>query len=224
MLIDSCSWDRPGTDPYSGTSAAAIMAMAEIPQPVRLVLAERAERHDFYDAVLIDRDSIRGQRADYTDLRSMAFGSRGKVCTTVTRNWPASQVEGGWVYCEGAWCVLMPAPCRNWSIVTRIDRPAPLAPLAPAYLDGADLIPAGPIGTGPGYAYAIPLAPAIGEGQGYGASWGAQGGFGYAIDFRQTALCDCVPRVVCVPAVPEPMTAVLLIAGLAAVAVWRKRA
>ena len=201
------------------------MAMAEIPQPVRLVLAERAERHDFDDAVLIDRDSIHG-RDTYTDLRSMAFGSNGKTCATVTRNWPASQVEGGWTYCEAGYCVLMPAVCRNWSIVTRIDRSAPLAPIvAPTYMDGSDLRIGGPIGFA--YATPIPLAmvPAGAVGSYGGSSWEAAAGFGYGVGYvRQDVLCDCMPTPPCVPAVPEPMTAVLLIGGFAAVAVWSKRA
>ena len=108
-MMDACNWDAPGRDAYTGTPRAAIMAMAEIPMPVRIFLVARAEAHDFDDAVMIDRDTIRSHKHAYSPvIRQMAFGARGRVCKTVSRaSWAADRVEGAWVYCDSGWCVAM---------------------------------------------------------------------------------------------------------------------
>lgn len=148
MLIDTCNWDHPGADAYSGSASSAIYAMASIPAPVRRVLAERAERHEVDDVVYIDRDTIRGKYDYAPEISFMAFGSRGRVCASVTRNqWSSEHVESAIVICEEGWCVARPSVCNNWSLVSRRRSVAP--PVAVLFPPAADQPPP-LVGGGPG--------------------------------------------------------------------------
>lgn len=224
-MIDVCNWSHPSADAYMGTPRAAIMAMAEIPAPVRLALVARAEAHDYDDTVYIDRDSIRSPKHAYSPvIRSMAFGSLGRTCRNVTRaGWAASRLEAAWVYCESGWCVAMPAVCRNFFIATRLpaapairsgDDGSPVAALGeePAALLIADpQMPSGPAG--------IPVGqPALADGS-VGLAFNTfNGGAGYAYGGD---LIPGLPRPVV--AVAEPSSYALILAGLAAVALVKRR-
>ena len=219
MHVDQCQWDQPGSDRYTGTPSAAIARMPGIPVAVRTRLIERVDRHDFDDAVMIDRDSIRSPKHAYApELRFMAFGSHGKLCERVTRGaWSPDRVEGAWVYCDSGWCVAMPAVCRNWSIVTRLeDDPAPEAsttvlawappegPAAPPAL--AEPSPSLPVDE-PSFAHAS------------SARWlpfGTPGAAG--IPPAWLAPGPLSP----IPAVAEPSTLVLVALGLAGLIAWRR--
>lgn len=222
-----CEWNA-GADRYVGSVPAAIAAYG-FPAATQAELIAQWEERRWADVVTIDRDSIRSRTADYgPDMRQMNFGGKGRRCERVSRaKWTASHAETAIVLCADGECVAVPSVCSNVSRVTRIDRAAPLFPPISMTVnyDGSDLRIGGPIG----FAYATPIPLAMvpaGAVGGYGPSWGAAAGFGYGIDYvRQDVLCDCVPTPPCpVAAVPEPMTAVLLIGGFAAVAVWSKRA
>ena len=211
-MIDACDWSHPSADAYMGTPRAAIMAMAEIPRPVRLALAARAEAHTFDDTVYIDRDTIRSPKHAYSPvIRSMAFGSAGRVCKAVTREgWAETRVEGAWVYCDSGWCVAMPAVCRNWAIVTRsTDHHAIFGGSGPlvvalgdepaAVLIADPQMPSGPAG--------IPVGqPALADGSVGPASTYAPQSYG-----PTAAYTPLIP----VPAVPEPSSGALMLAGLA---------
>lgn len=224
-MIASCDWSDPGRDAYTGTPRAAIMAMAEIPRPVRLALVARAEAHDYDDTVYIDRDSIRSPKHAYDPaIRAMAFGSNGRVCKTVTRTgWAASRVEGAWVYCDSGWCVAMPAVCRNWFIASRVavDLPAHLAGSGGPVVDVADepsaavliadpQMPSGPSG--------VPVGqPALADGS-VGSAFNTFTDAGYAYGSA------AIPGLPChVAAVAEPSSYALILAGLAAVALVKRR-
>ena len=243
-MIDSCDWSHPSADAYMGTPRAAIMAMAEIPAPIRLALVARAEAHDYDDTVYIDRDAIRSPKHAYDPaIRSMAFGSLGRTCRNVTRaGWAASRLEAAWVYCDSGWCVAMPAVCRNFFIATRLpaapairpgddgspvaslgDEPAIGAPIdgpATAVVDAFDApqpliadpqMPSGPVG--------IPMGqPALADGSVGPAFNTFNGGAGYAYG---GATFPGVPFPVV--AVAEPSTYALILAGLAVLALVKRR-
>lgn len=119
MLVDACSWDQAGHNPYMGTPAAAIMALTTIPEDARRVLVAKVERNAYDDHVSITRDTIAGQRAWRDSLSYMAFGSAGTVCKSVTRDrWKPGTEHRALVYCVEQWCVARPSVCGNWAIIT----------------------------------------------------------------------------------------------------------
>lgn len=123
MIDDACSWDRPGHNPYIGEPRPAIMALAQIPEPIRLKLIEKAERNQYDDLVDITRDRIVGQKVYRDEISFMAFGSKGTVCKTVTRHrWHAEDVQRAMVFCADGWCVARPSVCNNWSIITPVNQ------------------------------------------------------------------------------------------------------
>ena len=226
-MIDSCDWNHPAVDAYTGTPRAAIMAMVEIPMPVRAVLVARAEAHDYDDTVYIDRDSIRSPKHAYQPvIRQMAFGARGRVCKTVTRDgWAADRVEGAWVYCESGWCVAIPAVCRNWFIATRLpddqpeipgnggspvvalaDEPSPVTIAGPQTTKGEIEPRAWRDTDASDGAWAVGPAFSVFNGAGYAYVGVAFPGVPYPV-----------------LAVAEPETYALILAGLAAVAIARRR-
>ena len=215
-----CTWNNPGSDPYTGNARAAITAFAQIPPGVRAALIARAESKGLaYDEVVaIDRDAIRGRARYAPELRAMHFGSRGRICDTVSRSgWPAARVETAMVFCESGYCVARPAVCNNWSIVTRLeDDPAPEAsttvlawappegPAAPPAL--AEPSPSLPVDE-PSFAHAS------------SARWlpfGTPGAAG--IPPAWLAPGPLSP----IPAVAEPSTLVLVALGLAGLIAWRR--
>jgi hypothetical protein len=118
----TCSWDRPGQNPYTGGAAAAIDRYADIPEAVRSTLKRRMEEGQSDDKVSITRDGIIGKNQYNPEIRDMHFGS-ASLCNTVTRTrWAADRIEPGAVYCVGEHCILVPKICGN---VSRITRGAP---------------------------------------------------------------------------------------------------
>ena len=120
--LPTCSWDRPGHNPFMGDVVAAVDRYADIPAPVRERLKARMARRQYDEFASIRRDRIEG-RARYTDLRQMHFG-QGQICLEVTRDkWADSAEERGLVYCEDENCLIVPTVCRNLSRVTRLPVP-----------------------------------------------------------------------------------------------------
>jgi hypothetical protein len=125
----TCSWDRPGQNPYKGTQADAIDRYTDIPENVRITLKSRMEDGLSDDKVSITRDGIIGHNKYSPEIRDMHFGS-ASVCSTVTREkWAADRIEPGIVYCVGKHCILVPKICGN---VSRITRNGPAVAAAPA--------------------------------------------------------------------------------------------
>ena len=218
-----CTWTDPGSDPYTGSARAAIMAFAQIPQAVRTALIERAESNGLtYDeVVVIDRDAIRGSARYAPELRSMHFGSRGRICDTVSRTgWSAEHVETAMVFCEAGYCVARPAVCNNWSMVTRLEmRLAPtqsnfaLAWSPPAWPDAP-----------PDVAEPVLSAPVDEQSFAHASSerWLPFGTPGF--DAPHGALSpDGATVAVPAAAVPEPPAPVLIALGLAVIVAWRRR-
>jgi hypothetical protein len=124
----SCSWDRPGANPYTGSTSAAIDRYTDIPEAVRSTLKLRLAEGLSDDQVNITRDGITGKHDYNPAIRDMHFGA-ASVCNTVTRGkWSAERVEPGAVYCVKEHCILVPKICGNVSRVARRD-PKPVAAL-----------------------------------------------------------------------------------------------
>jgi hypothetical protein len=125
----TCSWDSPGRNPYTGSTAAAIDRYTDIPAAVRSTLKRRMEEHQPDDNVSITRDSIGGKSQYNPAIHDMHFGA-ASVCASVSRNkWAETRAEPAAVYCVGEHCILVPKICGN---VSRISRLAPAVAQAPA--------------------------------------------------------------------------------------------
>lgn len=121
-MIDSCDWNTPGHDRYTGSIAAAVASYKDIAAPTRAKLLSMMERHTYTDQVTIGRDSIRGARS-YSDLRDMHFGA-SKRCASVSRTgWAQSMSVRALVYCADGECIAVPSICGNISRVTMFSSP-----------------------------------------------------------------------------------------------------
>lgn len=156
VTLDSCSWNRPGVNPFMGDVVAAVDRYTDIPVEVRARLKGRMARRQYDDIVAIRRDSIDGRAGNQygSTIRDMHFGTH-QLCRSVTRTaWTAGMQERGLVYCEGGQCILVPTVCRN---VSRISRKAVDAEHAEA-ADEADPLAVVPPSAVPADAPATPLA------------------------------------------------------------------
>lgn len=119
--VPSCSWNRPGQNPFMGDVVAAVDRYSDIPAPVRERLKARMAARSYDEVVSIRRDAIVGKARYGAAITGMHFGA-GQVCGTVNRaQWAADAQERGLVYCESGHCVLVPTVCRNVSRITRQD-------------------------------------------------------------------------------------------------------
>jgi PEP-CTERM motif len=231
--LATCEW-QGGQDRYSGTVASAVAAYG-FPIATQRALIEAFERREF-EAVVIDRESIRGKTHDYADLRDMHFGARG-ICRNVSRiRWTDQQVETALIFCAAGECVAYPAVCGNVARVRRLDADRPTEP-AVVY-GGADTgliaapdaaLIAGPQSGGAIFA-AVPGLPggAVAPGgpafTGVAPSWYLDHFVG-AAEMVAPVITYTPPLIAAhVPAVPEPTTYALMLAGLCAVVAWRRKA
>ena len=128
VLSATCSWNRPGVDPYRGDAAGALSHYTEIPLAERRLLLRKIAAATPDDNVRIGRDSIAGAREYDPVIRDMHFGRR-RLCGTVDRSgWQAARSEPAAVYCAGEHCILVPRICGNVSRVSRRPAPAPPRP------------------------------------------------------------------------------------------------
>jgi hypothetical protein len=98
-VVQTCSWDRPGHDPFMGDVVAAIDRYQDIPVEVRERLKARMVKREYDDIVTIRRDTIEGKARYGGVIRDMHFGDH-QVCRTVTRSaWSPKMQERGLVYC-----------------------------------------------------------------------------------------------------------------------------
>lgn len=212
-----CEW-TPSNNVYTGKTETAIYAFAEIPLEVRKALIERTKKATSYDDVItISRNSISGNHQYAPEITSMHFGSKGRMCETVSRiKWRDSDTQQALVYCESDHCIIRPSICNNWAIVYRLAETAGIPPITEtvetptetpsddlpllAVQDGPSEYPVDTFETGTGL---DPFAP---------TDW-ISGPVGAC----------CVPGVPTAPAIPEPAPLWLLLAGVASMAIWKNR-
>jgi hypothetical protein len=235
ITVDHCDWDHPGAARFSGDVPAAVAHYKEIPAPVRTQLRARIERHEFDDIAEIRRDSIVGRHA-YADLREMHSAS--SICHNVSRaKWSDAAVERGLVYCVDDHCVIVPTDCGNISLVTRLrDRGAPVVAIdLPTELgfDPPGAITLAPVDV-PALVDAPPLdnAPALVDGQRipltatpdsetFEGSSVMPGLWLPVIGGGAVYYVTSAPPTT--PAIPEPSTSLLLIAGITGLALLQAR-
>jgi hypothetical protein len=239
--LPTCSWDRPGHNPFVGDVVAAVDRYTDIPPPVRADLKKRIAERRYDEIAVIKRDAITGRHNYAPEIREMHFG-RGQVCGTVTRaKWSDAAEELGLVYCESGHCILIPTVCRNVSRITRLPgSPAAAAESAapaatePAAMSMAEAPPDGElIFDPPAAGGTLALAPlgALGPGAtelivpglpGPGDAGGSPGfpplfplwpSIPDGPAFRSSPL-PSVP----LPPIPEPSSALLMLGGLAGLA------
>ncbi len=247
--LPTCSWDRPGVNPFMGDVVAAVDRYTDIPEATRNRLKARMATRDYDEVVSIGRDAIVGKAQYSSEIRQMYFGANS-VCNTVTRaKWTQKMQERGLVYCEGVQCIVVPTVCRNVSRITRLAPAAAAAAAAPAVARAdpqsqLDLEPtgAGNLGGGAPGASGAPAAPgSFAQGAGGGLDGGAPGNFpsslpsfgsgnpvgpslgGGNVPFLPPAVTNVVPNVPPLPAVPEPETWAMLLLGLLTVGVATRR-
>ncbi len=120
LAQSTCSWDRPGVDPYRGTPEAALAHYRDIPAADRKVLAQRIAAGTADDRVQIGRDKIEGEYSYEPKITDMHFGA-GRMCRTVTRTkWKPAHTESAAVYCVNDQCIVVPEVCGNISRIRRV--------------------------------------------------------------------------------------------------------
>jgi hypothetical protein len=147
--IESCDWDKPGSDALVNMIPPTVDNFTDIPRETRQRLIRRMDRQAFDDFVTIRRDSISGKHRYVAQISDMQFGN-GTICKNVKRNnWAPTQFTRALIYCEGSTCVLVPTELRNVARVKRLTetRMAEAPPAAePDLLDGLPPPAAGPAG------------------------------------------------------------------------------
>ena len=252
-VLEHCSWNRPGADPFMGDVVAAVDRYPDIAPQVREELKARMRARQYDEIVVISRDAIRGKGNYNARISDMHFGP-GRVCRNVTRaGWNEQMQERGLVYCVQGQCILVPTICRNVSRITQATASAPpaagaapggaapvaAAPAAPEaagvpLIDNPDALRGGSFtgGAMPPEVASIPflpfdyvrtaggVTPPAGMGGGGGGSGGGSGlppDQGSSIIVPPTVIIPTLPPTVptVLPAVPEPQTWAMLLAGLA---------
>jgi len=215
VVVERCSWDRPGADSYSGDTIAAVDHYRDIAPDVRERLKSRMARRDYDDVVSIGRAVITGRGEYASAIRDMHFGA-DRICHVVSRSgWGAASKEVGLVYCEDGQCILVPTVCRNVSRISRIGVPAaPLVVVPPA----ASVKAPAELAPGPGpTSFAALSDPGARDGEPAPAE-SAGPGAGYSPGVIVTVGGPAGPLVPSAPPVPEPETWALTLTGLVVMA------
>jgi hypothetical protein len=124
VILDTCSWDNPGVNPYKGAVSNAIDHYRDLSPELRAKFKQRLEKKQFDEVVTITKDRITGIHAYESTITDMHFGGKSakpQICLATTRDkWSPTRKEEALVYCEGETCILVPTICQNISRVKRL--------------------------------------------------------------------------------------------------------
>lgn len=124
VILESCSWDHPGVNPYKGTVNDAIDHYRDLSPELREKFKQRVDKKQFDEVVTITRDQITGVQLYEPNITDMHFGgktTKTELCLTTSRSkWAPTRKEMGLVYCEGETCILIPNICNNVSRIKRL--------------------------------------------------------------------------------------------------------
>lgn len=125
-MLDICSWNAPGTNPYMGEVPAAIEKY-NIPASAKAALKSKMLGLQYDDVVSIRKYGVDG----YINFRNMHFG-KGQVCATIDMSkWKTTDEERGLVYCAEGFCILVPTVCRNVSQIDKLPERQALRQFSP---------------------------------------------------------------------------------------------
>lgn len=223
----TCSWNRPGVDPYRGDTATALAHYPDIPAAQRQVLLDKISAGKPDDKVAIRRDAIVGDGRYDPAIRDMHFG-KSRMCSSVDRSrWSEARSEPGAVYCADEHCILVPRICGNVSRITRRAKPKPEQPDEPvAVTASAPVEPwhpeRHPLDWLTGTELGLSDGPGHEGGEGEDGDAGDDGGTPYlTADAGNPALWGWDEDQP-VQAVPEASTWAMLLAGVGVLAGWSR--
>lgn len=122
-VLPTCSWDRPGVNPFMGDVVGAVDRYQDIAKDTRAKLQARMKERQYDEIAVISRGAIEGKAKYKPEIRDMHFG-QGQICRTVSRSrWGDEHRERGLVYCEAGECIIVPTVCRNVSRIKRLPNP-----------------------------------------------------------------------------------------------------
>ncbi|MGB9991874.1 MHFG family PEP-CTERM protein [Pseudoduganella rhizocola] len=242
-IAQTCSWDQPGHNPYTGTPEAALAHYKDIPAEHRKTLISKIKSDRSDDTVTISRNGISGKmRQYYPEIKDMHFGAN-QVCRSTSRTkWKIEHREPGSVYCAGDHCVLIPKVCGNISRITRRPEGGAGPLIGSLYPNRGRLLPAPPPQT-PIYDVSGPsgeeepelpppaAAPYFPIAESYGAPYRSASATNFA-PYQPTGLVPFAPpgppspgRESPIPTspIPEPYMWIELFGGLAVLLLTKRR-
>lgn len=110
--LTHCSWEKPGANPYTGSTEEALARFA-IPSANKKELLEKIKNWLPDERFEIGKGRVESGNYTFSPLVLMHFGD-GDMCWGVdTSTWRANHVERGNLYCSGVYCVGVPDVCGN---------------------------------------------------------------------------------------------------------------
>jgi hypothetical protein len=204
----------------------------------------KARSYDDIAVIERDAIKGQGKASYAPEIRDMHFGPGAVCTTVTRAKWAATTQERGLVYCEDGQCILVPTVCRNVSRIRRLDKPAAVAPAQAANVASStregeeaplefEAPAAGPMAAAEPESFATASGvPTLGGAAAPGGSFSlaggnaptptvARGGSTGLVDLGMPALppgrvstADAGLPGDSIPAVPEPGTWAMIIAGL----------
>lgn len=252
-ILESCSWDNPGANPYTNTVPVALAHYMDVAPATKAKLERRMLARQYDDLVTITRDQITGTHSYQPQITDMHFGgktTKPQICLTTPRDkWAIKRKEIGLVYCEDRTCIMVPTICNNVSRIQRIPESGittgsrgsnsdASTQSAPPTAEGQ---PSGGGGGGP--VLDTPVRPLVVEGNSSVSTVGFTPIPAWAGSFGGGGCCftgpvkpsepiipivtPILPPIIItppeVPAVPEPSTILMLLLGLGAMLLFLQR-
>lgn len=119
VQAQSCDWNNPGANPYTGSLSSAVDSYPELSSEAKKVIKQKINSNAYDDHVKITKDLIQGKEV-YTSASNMHFGNgkcKGEVNTS---KWKPSQNVQALVYCHKEECVIRPQICNNISLISKM--------------------------------------------------------------------------------------------------------